>query len=152
MPASSFSLVFDSESAESTQEIFDLVKLDAQLQDAVIQKLKQENAYTSHWELVEPFPYYSRSLPVVVKSIINGTSIIRFDAVMSEWWDLFEQLPRGWKIPPGYMFNIWACEYIPRPGSLSTEPPMPKWIDVQLNYILPESRHLGIRKRPLDDP
>ncbi|KAF2650640.1 hypothetical protein K491DRAFT_577557, partial [Lophiostoma macrostomum CBS 122681] len=136
MPPSSYSLVFDSESAESTQEVFDTLKVEAQLLDAMTEHGKQDGSYTRHWKLQYPYVYYSHSLPTIVKEIIQGTSIIRFDALVGEsWsWDL-DQLKREWK---GITFEEWETKRFPnRIEYLSTMPPMPKWIDIQLDYILP---------------
>ena len=117
MPAAAFSVTFESEAPDSTQEILDLVHFDA-----------------TRYELGVSKCCWARSFPRLVQEIARGTSNVRFNAVLAS---------ESYKTAMAKCDELESLEektdeiMFHRPRELGTKSPMPRWLDLQLDYVLP---------------
>jgi hypothetical protein len=128
MPKDQFSLVFQGGTAQLSQQMCDVVKRAAAVQDALEWHHSTQPADARYHPLL--INKISEAFPSDVRQVIQGNTPIRFDAHTGELWDVREVIQAQEQLGP---FPDWWEEVCP---SSSFDQPPQGWEDMWNEYIV----------------
>ena len=137
MPFHSFSLVFDGNpNPDQSSEVFDMVKHNAAYQVAADEWFMQNSMEPTVRERKSNGHWRFEAFPQAIKDMIEGKSFIRCNFPLGNALDVKSILDKN----EGYDLADWRAKFYRhyQPPYFKTLPPLPDWIDLRLEELLPE--------------